>query len=117
MRRLAVPVFLLSSLICLAAQQSTHTRPWRKPRAGKAPRPAGTEKDAKPADENAKAGDQNKDKKDYSQEGFVIEQVRTLFRFESDGTGRKETIARVRVQSEAGRRAVGAGGHRVQFGE
>ena len=37
-----------------------------------------------------------------SEEGFVIEQVRTLFRFEKDGTGRKETIARVRVQSEAG---------------
>jgi tetratricopeptide (TPR) repeat protein len=39
---------------------------------------------------------------DYPQEGFVIEQVRTSFRFESDGTGRKETIARIRVQSEAG---------------
>ena len=40
--------------------------------------------------------------KDYSQESFVIEKVLTRFRFESDGTGRKETIARVRVQSEAG---------------
>src|SRR5579863_4416337 len=41
-------------------------------------------------------------KHDYSQEAFVIEQLRSHFRFESDGTGRKETIARVRVQSEAG---------------
>ncbi len=107
MRRLAVPVFLLSSLIYALAAQQTPTKTAARgvaqtPAQEKAPRPAGTEKEAKPADENAKAGDQNKDKKDYSQEGFVIEQVRTLFRFESDGTGRKETIARVRVQSEAG---------------
>jgi tetratricopeptide (TPR) repeat protein len=39
---------------------------------------------------------------DYSQEGFVIEQYRSVYRFENDGTGRKETIARIRVQSEAG---------------
>src|SRR5213079_458976 len=105
MRRFAVLVFLFSSLIfTLAAQQSQTTGGTAVPQTPaqeKAPKPAGTEKDAKPADENAKAGDQNKDKKDYSQEGFVIEQVKTLYRFESDGTGRKETIARVRVQSEA----------------
>ena len=41
-------------------------------------------------------------KRDYSQEAFVIEQYRSLYRFENDGTGRKETIVRVRVQSEAG---------------
>ena len=39
---------------------------------------------------------------DYSQEAFVIEQYHSLYRFENDGTGRKETIARIRVQSEAG---------------
>jgi tetratricopeptide (TPR) repeat protein len=39
---------------------------------------------------------------DYSQEAFVIEQYRSRYRFESDGTGRKETIARIKVQSEAG---------------
>src|SRR5437660_6873544 len=42
------------------------------------------------------------EKKDYSQESFVIEKVLTRFRFETDGPGRKERIARVRVQSEAG---------------
>src|SRR6202008_4367212 len=47
----------------------------------------------------AKAAEQQKD---YSQESFVIEKALTAFRFETDGTGRKETIARVRVQSEAG---------------
>jgi tetratricopeptide (TPR) repeat protein len=39
---------------------------------------------------------------DYSQEAFVIEQYHSRYRFESDGTGRKETVARIRVQSEAG---------------
>jgi tetratricopeptide (TPR) repeat protein len=41
-------------------------------------------------------------KRDYSQEAFVIEQYKSLYHFENDGTGRKETIARIRVQSEAG---------------
>jgi tetratricopeptide (TPR) repeat protein len=41
-------------------------------------------------------------KRDYSQEAFVVEQYRSRYRFESDGTGRKETVARIRVQSEAG---------------
>jgi len=39
---------------------------------------------------------------DYSQESFVIEQMHSTYRFEADGTGRKETIARIRIQSEAG---------------
>src|SRR6266487_4481391 len=37
-----------------------------------------------------------------SQESFVIEQMHSYYRFEADGTGRKETKARIRVQSEAG---------------
>ncbi|MEY2395000.1 MAG: hypothetical protein QOF94_1345 [Acidobacteriaceae bacterium] len=41
-------------------------------------------------------------KRDYSQEAFVVEQYRSSYRFESDGTGRRETIARIKVQSEAG---------------
>ncbi len=39
---------------------------------------------------------------DYAQESFVIEQMHSRYRFEADGTGRKETTARIRVQSEAG---------------
>lgn len=39
---------------------------------------------------------------DYSQESFVVEQMHSTYRFESDGTGRKEVVARIRVQSEAG---------------
>src|SRR4029077_4408463 len=38
---------------------------------------------------------------DYSKEAFVIEQLRSRFRFENDGSGREENTIRVRVQSEA----------------
>ena len=41
-------------------------------------------------------------KHDYSQEAYVVEQYRSTYRFESDGTGRRETVARIKVQSEAG---------------
>ena len=41
-------------------------------------------------------------KPDYAQEGFVIEQLRSSYRFENDGTGRRESVARIRVQSESG---------------
>jgi tetratricopeptide (TPR) repeat protein len=41
-------------------------------------------------------------KPDYSNEPFVIERYRTSLRFEDDGTGQKEEVIRVRVQSEAG---------------
>ena len=51
-------------------------------------------------------------KRDYSQEAFVIEKYRSIYRFENDGTGRKETIARIRVQSEAGVQQWG----QLQFG-
>ena len=39
---------------------------------------------------------------DYSRESFVIEKMHSRYRFEADGTGRKETVARIKVQSEAG---------------
>jgi len=51
-------------------------------------------------------------KRDYSQEGYVVEQYRSLYRFENDGTGRRETIARIRVQSETGVQQWG----QIQFG-
>jgi tetratricopeptide (TPR) repeat protein len=51
-------------------------------------------------------------KRDYSQEAFVIEEYRSTLRFESDGTGRRETMARIRVQSEAGVQQWG----QIQFG-
>jgi tetratricopeptide (TPR) repeat protein len=39
---------------------------------------------------------------DYSKESFVVEKMRTAYRFESDGTGKRELTARIKVQSEAG---------------
>src|SRR5260370_638938 len=41
-------------------------------------------------------------KPDYAQESFVIEQLRSHYVFNTDGTGKKEIAARIRVQSEAG---------------
>src|SRR6202162_3853722 len=49
---------------------------------------------------NALKPDANPSK--YLEESFVIEQMHSYYRFETDGTGRKETKARIRVQSEAG---------------
>jgi Domain of Unknown Function with PDB structure (DUF3857)/Transglutaminase-like superfamily len=55
--------------------------------------------DIKPVTVTADEADK---KPDYSKEGYVIEQARSRFRFESDGKGREENSVRVRVQSEAG---------------
>lgn len=44
---------------------------------------------------------------DHTQEAFVIEQYITRYRFEDDGTGRREARARIRVQSDAGVQAWG----------
>jgi Flp pilus assembly protein TadD len=49
---------------------------------------------------------------DYTQESFVIEKMQSTYRFENDGTGRKEVVARIRVQSEAGVQQWG----QLQFG-
>ena len=49
---------------------------------------------------------------DYAQESFVVEQMHSTYRFAADGTGRKEVVARVRVQSEAGVQQWG----QLQFG-
>src|SRR5215472_7428251 len=40
--------------------------------------------------------------KDHAQEAYVVEESRTSWRFENDGTGRKRQYIRVRVQSDAG---------------
>jgi tetratricopeptide (TPR) repeat protein len=41
-------------------------------------------------------------KPDYSQEAIVIEDLRTSYRFERDGTGQRDVTFRAKVQSEAG---------------
>jgi len=39
---------------------------------------------------------------DHSQESYVIEKLRNSYRYENDGTGRREVYARIKVQSDAG---------------
>src|SRR5580704_13387297 len=95
MRRLLLSLLVACSLAApftAAAQSSLPPAPPAAP--AKAKETAQTA-EGKPADPAAS-------KHDYSQEAFVVEQYRSIYRFESDGTGRKETIARIRVQSEAG---------------
>jgi len=64
---------------------------------------AGASPTMKPEQSTAqKAAEAANSARDYSQESFVVEQMHSKYRFEKDGTGRKETMARIRVQSEAG---------------
>jgi tetratricopeptide (TPR) repeat protein len=44
---------------------------------------------------------------DFASEPFVVEQLRNVVRFESDGKGQKETTIRIRVQSESAVREFG----------
>jgi tetratricopeptide (TPR) repeat protein len=96
--------FLFSSVLAvsLTAQQSSPTTPSPRP----TPQAAGgakTRTDQKPAETTAgKADIFTAGARNYSQESFVIEQLHSRYRFEADGTGRKEVMARIRVQSEAG---------------
>jgi tetratricopeptide (TPR) repeat protein len=68
---------------------------------------ANPKKSAKKAIAPAKSADSTatnpeEKKPDYAQESFVIEQLRSHYVFNTDGTGKKEITARIRVQSEAG---------------
>lgn len=103
------PVFsLVAALILIIpfaalAQSGATPAPPKSKKSAKTQPDTDAKPDTKPADVPAH---------DYSQEAFVIEQYRSIYHFEDDGTGRKETIARVRVQSEAGVQQWG----QIQFG-
>ncbi len=43
-----------------------------------------------------------KKERDFSQEAFVIEQFKTSYRYEKEGTGQREMTLRVKMQSDAG---------------
>src|SRR5258708_10178945 len=95
-------------LVCTLGVTPTSARLGQSGKSKATGRP-GKRKKASRTGENAiakpteTASDKPLEKKvDYSQEAFVIEQLRSSYRFESDGTGRRESIARIRVQSEAG---------------
>lgn len=87
----ALSVFLLSGFA--AAQESPAAAPTLPTSA---PKDAATQSSASAAQ-----------KPDYSKEPFVFEQYATKVRFENDGTGEREYIARIRVQSDAGVQALG----------
>jgi len=100
-------IFLSASLLAAAAASQSApapstTTPGAAARSTKPDTPAAKQDVSKLA---AKA-------QDYAQESFVIEQMHTRYRFDADGTGRKETTARIRVQSEAGVQQWG----QLQFG-
>src|SRR5260370_32194284 len=104
-------VALLFSCL-LIASASSQQQPSQKPSQSTAPAQSSSSTDqSKQTDKTpvdgaaAKIADlakPNGKAPDYTQESFVIEQMHSHYRFETDGTGRKETTARIRVQSEAG---------------
>jgi tetratricopeptide (TPR) repeat protein len=108
MRNFFAAIFFTCALVAVANSQQTSETPAssaapakKSKTAAQTQKPATAEASAPtPADAAGAALTDNK--RDYSKEGFVIEKLRSSYRFESDGTGRRETIARIRVQSEAG---------------
>jgi tetratricopeptide (TPR) repeat protein len=100
MRRLLILLFSCA-LIAANAQQSTPPPPDKSTPKAPGTAPQSTSSGDKSAGTPAPAP-KTEDKHDYTQESFVIEQMHSHYRFEADGTGRKETTARIRVQSEAG---------------
>ena len=93
MNRLLAAALCMLSLSGVAATQESST----PPRA-----PASAPKDAA-----AVGSTTTSQKPDYSKEPFVFEQYVTKVRFENDGTGEREYIARIRVQSDAGVQGLG----------
>src|ERR1700751_1845604 len=95
-------ILLLSCVVIAAnAQQSTPPPPDQSTPKAPGTAPQSTSSGDKSAGPPAPAP-KTDNKRDYTQESFVIEQMHSRYRFEADGTGRKETTARIRVQSEAG---------------
>jgi tetratricopeptide (TPR) repeat protein len=95
-----LPLLVVSVLIAsLTAPAQSDQAPTNSTLPAKAKKGAKAAQ-SKPADTAASKSEETKH--DYSQEAFVVEQYKSIYRFENDGTGRKETIARIRVQSEAG---------------
>jgi len=112
--RVLARAFLCLLTVAATSQQSGPTPSNPAPAQGPSAAAQSKKSDKKPAETPAqKAADLPKPSaKDYSQESFVIEQMHSRYRFESDGTGRKEVTARIRVQSEAGVQQWG----QLQFG-
>ena len=92
-RRFVLPILFLasSSLLVNAAPQS--------------PKPIEPSPETKHSSETATSKpdtDKAAAAADYSKEAFVTEYMRSRYTFENDGTGKRESVFRIRVQSEAG---------------
>ena len=105
-RCLAVLISCACLFVVAADSQQSATPPGSTPPTENSKAPAQSKKaDVAPSGTAAeKAADALNPAKasKYPEESFVIEQMHSYYRFEADGTGRKETKARIRVQSEAG---------------
>ena len=98
MRDCSVAILFLSLLTAGAtAQQSSPSTPPAQAASGQSRTPTAEKHAAGPASPAPEVKGS-----DYSRESFVIEKMHSHYTFEADGTGRKETVARIRVQSEAG---------------
>jgi tetratricopeptide (TPR) repeat protein len=105
MRNLFLASFFACGLMVAAsAQQSNPTAAAPPPKAGAASKSKQTQKPAATPTQAAGTVPSKLEaaKKDYAQESFVIEKLQSRYTFQNDGTGRRESIARIRVQSEAG---------------
>jgi tetratricopeptide (TPR) repeat protein len=98
-------VLLVSCLLTASgsSQQPSQTSPGSTPPTQQSTTPEQSKKSDKlPTATTAEKAANAVKTPDYTEESFVIEQMHSHYRFEADGTGRKETTARIRVQSEAG---------------
>jgi Flp pilus assembly protein TadD len=105
MRRASFPLFsfLLAVFVGISANLllAQSEGPGDEPGGGQAPSnaPQSPGNANPPAD---KAASSAGDAKDFAKEAYVIEQMYNRASYENDGTSRKESTYRVRVQSEAG---------------
>jgi len=107
MRDCCLAVLLSCLLTASASSQQISPAPPSTTPPGKSSSPTDPAKQsdqtsATAAEKAADAAKKAAKSPDYAQESFVIEQMHSHYSFEADGTGRKETTARIRVQSEAG---------------
>ena len=89
-------------VFCFATNSSTQENPVQPATPGSAA-PATSPQTGVPAAQSSSASQ----KADYSKEPFVFDQYTTKVRFENDGTGEREYIARIRCQTTAGVQALG----------
>lgn len=86
----ACPLLLLATLWMAPLQVVAQT-------ASTADQPSQPQPSANPSSQAADTSNP-----DFSKEAFVTEQLHSIVRFENDGTGSRDSVFRIRIQSEAG---------------